>query len=391
MNVWWTAFIWIALALAASVVSVRLALSVALAEILFGVLGGNLLHIQPNEWVNFLAGLGGILLTFLAGAETDLRALRQEWKGAIALGFASFLAAFVVEGLIAFWGLGWSLKASLITGTALAPTSIAIVYTVLVDSGMNRTALGRRLLVACFLSNLAAMLTLGLVFAKPGGWFLLYVLALIAALRVAPLFSPAFFRWAGQHISHPHAKYLLLLLLFFSGLAALADTQAILAAYLLGLAMSTVFLRFREPLHQLRALAFSVFTPFYFLRAGTYVQASAFWNSLALVVLLLTVRLVTKVITCYPICRKQGMSRRGSVYASLIMSTGLTFDIIAAVFGLTHGYLSTQQYTLLLAVTAGSALIPTVIAQTFFSPSVETKPQMHTTSQRESSPAYKEG
>ncbi|MCS6831372.1 MAG: cation:proton antiporter, partial [bacterium] len=69
MNTWWTAFVWIALALAASVVSVRLALSVALGEILFGVLGGNLLHIQPNEWVNFLAGLGGILLTFLAGTE----------------------------------------------------------------------------------------------------------------------------------------------------------------------------------------------------------------------------------------------------------------------------------------------------------------------------------
>ena len=91
MNVWWTAFIWIALALAASLVSVRLALSVALAEILFGVLGGSLLYIQTNEWIHFLAGLGGVLLTFLAGAETDWHVLCSEWKGGICVGNALFL------------------------------------------------------------------------------------------------------------------------------------------------------------------------------------------------------------------------------------------------------------------------------------------------------------
>lgn len=390
MNVWWTAFIWIALALAASLVSVRLALSVALAEILFGVLGGNVLHIQPNEWINFLAGLGGVLLTFLAGAETDWRALRSDWKGATALGLASFFASFAVETTVVRFWMGWTWDASLITGIALAPTSIAIVYTVLMDTGINRTPLGRRILVSCFLSNLAAMVLLGLVFAKPNGWLAVYFVATAIGTLVLPGISSGCFRRFGTHISYPQTKYLLLLLLSFSCLSALANTQALLAAYLLGLALSTVFSEHREPLHQLRAMSFTLFTPFYFLRAGTYVQASVFWKGLWVVLLLLGIRILSKTIVSYLVCRRLRMARRRAMYTSLVMSTGLTFDIIAAVFGLSHGYLSSFQYTLLIAVTIGSALVPTLIAQTFFKPSVAEEALPRPDMQRQASLAYSE-
>ncbi|GIV15328.1 MAG: potassium transporter Kef [Armatimonadota bacterium] len=390
MNVWWTAFIWMALALAASLVSVRLALSVALAEILFGVLGGNILHIQPNEWINFLAGLGGILLTFLAGAETDWYALCSEWKGALTLGLLSFLTALVAELLLVRLMMEWTWQASLITGIALAPTSIAIVYTVLMDTGMNRAPLGRRILVACFMSNLAAMLLLGLAFTKPGIWLAVYLAATAVAVCTAPLMSSSFFRRVSAHISQPRTKYLLLLLLFFSSLSDLADTQALLAAYLLGLSLSAVFSVHRESLHQLRALAFAVFTPFYFLRAGAYVQASIFRNSLMVILLLLGIRILSKTAISYLVCRQLKMSHTEATYTSLVMSTGLTFDIIAAVFGLSHGYLSSSQYTLLVAVTIGSALVPTLIAQSFFKPLVKEETLSHSEVQKQVSLAHTE-
>ncbi|MGC8785028.1 MAG: cation:proton antiporter [Armatimonadota bacterium] len=390
MNVWWTAFIWVALALAASVVSIRLALSVALAEILFGVLGGNLLHIQPNEWINFLTGLGGVLLTFLAGAETDWRVLCSEWRGAFALGMLSFLAALVAEVAVVRWIIGWAWSASLLAGVALAPTSIAIVYTVLVDTGMNHIPLGRRMLIACFLSNLAAMVLLGLVFTKPSAWLAVYLIAIALAVWIAPSISSFFFRRFGTHVSQSQTKYLLLLLLLFSSLSALADTQALLAAYLLGLAMSTVFAEHREPLRQIRALSFALFTPFYFLRAGTYAQVSIFWRGLTVILLLLGLRILSKAGTSYLVCRQLKMSRQESIYTSLVMSTGLTFDIIAAVFGLSHGYLSSSQYTLLIAVTIGSALVPTIIAQTFFKPSVEEEPAVRHVVQKQASLVHEE-
>lgn len=373
MNTWWTAFIWIALALAASFVSIRLALSVALAEILFGVIGGNLLHIQSNEWINFLAGLGGILLTFLAGTEIDPAALRQEWKSAASLGVVSFAAAFLTEAAIVRFGLGWSSSASLLTGIALAPTSIAIVYTVLIESGMQQSDFGRKLLVACFASNLAAMAALGIVFARTSGWFVAYLLALAVSVVMAPRLTRKLCQSLDIHVSNPHGKYVLLLLLFLASLAERADTQAILAAYLLGLALSSVLSRYPTHQHQLRVMTFTLFTPFYFLRAGTYVQTSALWSTLFVVLLLLAVRIVAKFLACYPLCLWQGMSRREAIYTSLILSTGLTFDIIAAVFGLTHGYLNNLQYTMLIGITVGSALIPTVVAQTFFKPMGQTE------------------
>ena len=60
-------------------------------------------------------------------------------------------------------------------------------------------------------------------------------------------------------------------------------------------------------------------------------------------------------------------SREGN-YTTLLMSTGLTFGSISALFGLTHGLINQAQYTILVTVVIGSAIIPTFIAQTWFLP-----------------------
>ncbi|MCS6831371.1 MAG: cation:proton antiporter, partial [bacterium] len=319
-------------------------------------------------------------------------ALRREWKGATALGMVSFTAALGAEVLVIWLALGWSFQASLLAGIALAPTSIAIVYTVLIDSGTHQTPFGRKLLVTCFFSNLAAMLALGIAFARLSGWFAVYLTAIVIAVLGAPRATRSFFRSLNQHVSNPHGKYVLLLLLLLAGLAERADTQAILAAYLLGIALSSEISRYPAHIHQLRVMTFTLFTPFYFLKAGTYVLLPTLWANLLVVLVLLAVRVIAKVAACYPVCRLQGMSHRESAYTSLILSTGLTFDIIAAVFGLTHGYLNNLQYTILVGITIGSAVAPTVIAQTFFKPSAAgEKQKLHTLAQPQSGPAYEEG
>ena len=70
-NQWLQAALWTGLALIATILSLRIAISIALPEIMVGVIGGNFLPLQRTEWVNFLAGFGSILLTFLAGAEVE--------------------------------------------------------------------------------------------------------------------------------------------------------------------------------------------------------------------------------------------------------------------------------------------------------------------------------
>ena len=60
--------------------------------------------------------------------------------------------------------------------------------------------------------------------------------------------------------------------------------------------------------------------------------------------------------------------RREALYTTLLMSTGLTFGSIASLFGLSHGIITQQQYSYLIAAVIGSAIVPTLIANGFFLP-----------------------
>ena len=64
---------------AASVLSLKLGVSVAIFEVLLGVAAGNL-GLRAEDWMLYLAGFGGIVLTFLAGAEVDARLLRENFR-----------------------------------------------------------------------------------------------------------------------------------------------------------------------------------------------------------------------------------------------------------------------------------------------------------------------
>lgn len=94
-NIWLVAAVWMLMALFASIVSIRLGVSVALIEIFVGIIAGNFLGIHPNaDWINFLAMLGSGVITFLAGAEIDPVSLRQHIKPAMVIGVFRFCCPF---------------------------------------------------------------------------------------------------------------------------------------------------------------------------------------------------------------------------------------------------------------------------------------------------------
>ncbi len=378
MNQWLTAALWMALALAASVVSIRFAVSVALTEIMFGVIGGNLLHLQVTEWVTFLAGLGSVMLTFLAGAEIEVETMRRHWKPVLSIGFVSFLAPFLGAWAYAYYIAGWSPNGAKICGIALSTTSVAVVYAVMIESGLNRTQIGKLILAACFVTDLGTVLALGVLFANANVWLALFAIVTTGVLIVTPRFTRWFFGQFGHHVSQPEMKLLFLLLFFLGGLAAEANSEAVLTAYLLGLVVASVLVQHREIVKNMRATVFTLLTPFYFLKAGSYVSIPTLltWTGFSLTVILLAVKLLTKIVGTYPVCRGFRMKHRVSTYTTLLMSTGLTFGTISALFGLTHKYINQGQYTVLVAVVIGSAVVPTMIAQTFFRPQVEIPPEV---------------
>jgi Kef-type K+ transport system membrane component KefB len=124
----------------------------------------------------------------------------------------------------------------------------------------------------------------------------------------------------------------------------------------------------------MRSIAFAMFTPFYFIKAGLYVSLPALWPALAIVGGLLLLKMMTKTIGVWPLARLHYMNRREAAYTTLLMATGLTFGTISALFGFQNKIIDQQQYTILVTAVILSAFVPTLLAQKFFQPS---KDAMH--------------
>ncbi len=170
---WLLAAVWVGLALFAVLLAIKLRISTALSEIVVGtvaqlVIGasvGTAFLGAQQPWITFLAGAGAIVLTFLAGAELDPRVFRERWKEATVVGFISFLAPFLGCAAVAYYVLGWSPRASWLVGVALSTTSVAVVYAVMLELGLNATVFGKTILAACFITDLGTVIALGLIFA----------------------------------------------------------------------------------------------------------------------------------------------------------------------------------------------------------------------------------
>jgi Kef-type K+ transport system membrane component KefB len=367
-NVWFIASAWMALALLASLISIRLGISVALAEMFVGIFAGNLFDLQSTEWIDFLAVFGSGLLTFLAGAEIDPESLRRHFKASVTIGGVSFVLPFFGALGFAYLALGWDLRAAQIAGIALSTTSVAVVYAVMIETRLNQTSLGKLILAACFVTDLGTVLALGILFANFNIWLLVFIAVTALVLWKLPLVTRwVIVRWR-QPVSEPEVKFIFLILFFLGGLATTARSEAVLPAYLVGLVVAGVFVHDYVLVERIRAIAFSILTPFFFIKAGTLVSLGALWSSFVVIGLFLAVKLATKFIGVWPLARRFDLSAREGNYTTLLMSTGLTFGSISALYGLTNGIIDQTQYTILLTAIIGSAVVPTFIAQTWFLP-----------------------
>jgi len=368
-NVWLDSAVWLGLALLAAIISIRVAVSVALIEIMVGAVAGNVIGLELTAWVNFLAGFGAILLTFLAGTEIDARVVRKHFRSSMSIGVVGFLAPYLGVLLYARYAIGWSWPEAQIAGISLSTTSVAVVYAVMVETGFNKSEIGKIILVACFVNDLGTVLALGIVFAHFDYWLALFGAATGVTLWLLPKFAPWFFTKVGHRVSEPETKFICLVLLGLGGLASIAGSEAVLPAYLVGMALASAFLADPELPHRMRIIAFSILTPFYFLKAGSLIDFQAVVAAAGLITIFLAIKMATKFVGILPLTKVFRFEAREGMYTTLLMSTGLTFGTISALFGLTNQIIDQRQYTILVTAVVGSAVVPTLIAQRWFQPS----------------------
>ncbi len=370
-NIWLQSALWMVLALAAAMGSLYITISAALFEIVVGALAGNTIGLPLTPWISYIAGVGAVVLTFLAGTDIDPHVVKKHFAASMSIGLIGFFAPYIGCLLLARYGLGWPWPQAQIAGISLSTTSVAVVYAVMVESGYNRTELGKIILAACFINDVGTVLALGLIFANYNLYLVLFAVTTIAVVAVLPWIVPWFFKRIGGRASEPEIKFLFLVLFGLGGLAQLGKSEAVLPAYLVGMALAPFFLANRDLQLRMRAICFAFLTPFYFLKAGSLIEAHALIAGAGLIGLFLAMKMTTKFIGILPLTRYFKFDKREGMYTTMMMSTGLTFGSISALFGLTNHIIDQVQYTILLTGVIGSAVVPTLIAQIWFQPKFE--------------------
>src|SRR6202162_1795850 len=221
-NVWFQSALWMALALIAALGSLWITISAALFEIVVGAIAGNTIGLPLTPWINYIAGVGAVVLTFLAGTDIDPHVVKRNLGSSVTIGLMGFFAPYLGCLLLAHFGLGWPWPQAQIAGISLSTTSVAVVYAVMVETGYNRTELGKIILAACFINDIGTVL----------------------ALRV--IFVPWLCKKIGGRASEPEIKFLFLVLFALGGLANLGKSEAVLPAYLIGMALAPFFMGQRE-------------------------------------------------------------------------------------------------------------------------------------------------
>jgi glutathione-regulated potassium-efflux system ancillary protein KefC len=375
-NVWALASLWVGLALLATLLAIWFKISTALTEIVVGTVAqlfiGALVGTKglgaSSEWITFLAGTGAIVLTFLAGAELDPVIFRTKWKEAMVVGLVGFVGPFLGCTAVAHYVLHWTVRSSWLAGVALSTTSVAVVYAVMLELGFNKTDFGKAILAACFVNDLGTVIALGLIFSPFTMRTLIFVVVSVVVFFILPFLTPRFFKHYGGRVSELEAKYLLFLLFGMGGLAVWSGSEAVLPAYIIGMVLAGTVGKDHALVRRLRTLTFGLLTPFYFIRAGSFVSVRVLIAAPLVFAALFGAKMVSKIVGLFPTVKAFKYQREEGLYYTLMMSTGLTFGTISALFGLSHGIIDQAQYSHLVATVIASAVIPTMFANAWFMP-----------------------
>jgi glutathione-regulated potassium-efflux system ancillary protein KefC len=238
----------------------------------------------------------------------------------------------------------------------------------MLEYGFNKTEYGKIVLAACFINDLGTVLALGFIFAPFTLKTLIFAGVAIAVFVILPWITPRLFKRYGQRPSELETKYLLLVLFGLGALAGWADSEAVLPAYIIGMVLAGTVGKDHALIRRLRTLTLGLMTPFYFIRAGSFVSVPALVAAPAAFIILLLGKMTTKFVGVYPVTKQFGSPQKEAIYTTLMMSTGLTFGTISSLFGLTHGIIDQSQYSVVVAGVVASAVIPTMIANAFFMP-----------------------
>jgi Kef-type K+ transport system membrane component KefB len=263
---------------------------VVVIELVLGVvLGPHLLGLQPTQFISFFSDLGLGLLFFFAGYEIDINRIKGQPLRLALLGWALSLAiAYTIGGVLAAVGIVLSL---LYTGSALVTTAIGTLIPILSDAGELRTRFGTYLLAAGAAGEFGPILLLTLVLSSQSTLHNALILVAFVALAVGTTVFAV--RSAGRTMpmlertlessSQLIVRWIIVLVFALAFLAFKLGLDLLLGGFAAGLIAREVIKKREMPAFdsKLRAVAFGVFVPFFFVVSGMNLDVAALFASVS--------------------------------------------------------------------------------------------------------------
>jgi glutathione-regulated potassium-efflux system ancillary protein KefC len=349
--------------LAARIISLRIKVSSSIIEVFAGVVLANALGVGLAQWLDFLGTFGGLILTFLAGAEIEFSLLGNKAKESVVIGSMEFLAPLVDEFLFLSLVAKWSFQATVAAGLALTTTSIAVVYAILTEYELIKMPFAKTIIGVTFVNDILTLI--GINFVQPAFDVVtvLFVATLFTMVLLIPKMLKAIVRNYGRRAVELELRFILATLLGVAFFADEAKLHAVFGAFMLGLIFANILQQHQELLSKMRTVTFTLLAPAFFVRAGMLISLPAVLSNLGLVLAMLAVKLGSKVIGTVMLCKR--WIPEASLFSTMLFSTGLTVGTITASLGHDLGFLSDSQFSVVVVSVILSAVVPTLIAKRF--------------------------
>ncbi|MCR8656524.1 cation:proton antiporter [Paenibacillus endoradicis] len=361
--------------------SVRLGQPSVLGKLIVGIILGPAVlgWVESTEFIHYISEIGVLLLMFMAGLETDLKQLQQNWKAAFSVAIAGIVLPFIgAYGVAELFGL--TQNSALFMGVLFSATSVSITVQVLKDMDKLNTREGTTILGAAVVDDvlvvilLAVMMSfmgtgeeisLGLLVGKK---ILFFGIIIVVGWLVVPKFMKLL---SMLKVTEPIITVALIVCFAFSYFADLMGMAGIIGAFAAGIAISqTNFKHVVET--KIEPIAYSIFVPVFFVSIGLNVSFEGVGAQLGFVLVLTIVAILTKMIGGALGARLTGFNNRSSMSIGAGMISRGEVALIIASTGLQAGLLLPEYFTSVILVVIVTTLVAPPILKLFFKESAKT-------------------
>ncbi|HJT47437.1 MAG TPA: cation:proton antiporter [Nitrososphaeraceae archaeon] len=348
-----------------AILSSRLRISSAIFEVVAGIILGNLLGVKLESWLDFLGTYGGLVLTFLAGAEVEFHILRKKAKASLVIGSLAFIAPLIAEFLFLSIVTNWTLQAKISVGLALTTTSVAVVYAILTEYEIIKLPASRIIIAVTFVNDILTLIGINLISPSFDVYVIVTFFTLIGILIIAiPKLLGHIVERYGRRAVEMELRFILASMLGVAVLADVAKLHAVFGAFVLGLVFASTIQKYQDVLSKMRTVTFSLLSPAFFIRAGLLIGLPAVIQNIALIMGLLAVKLLSKFAGTY-LLSKKWIDESAGMFSALLFSTGLTVGSITATLARDLHFIDQTQFSVAIVTVILSAIVPTLLAKRF--------------------------